>query len=159
MTSMWGPGEQPDGPQPPPGPYYQSPNYPPPPPQRQPFVYTGKPGVISWFMAYCVFMAIIYVLVVLVSIWILSSPETFLEDGRHTAEEMRIQGIVMGIISIPLTILFAIGPMLPRRPWVWIYDIVLICLGMTSCCLWPATIPMLIYWIKPEARAWFGRSV
>jgi hypothetical protein len=40
---------------------------------------------------------------------------------------------------------------------VWVYDIVLICLGMTSVCCMPVTIPLLIFWIKPDAKAWFGR--
>ena len=52
---------------------------------------------------------------------------------------------------------FGAAPFLPRRPWVWIYDLVLICLGLTSVCCLPATIPLLVYWLKPEAKSWFGR--
>jgi hypothetical protein len=35
---------------------------------------------------------------------------------------------------------------------------VLICIGMNSCCLLPASIPLLIFWIKPETKTYFGRK-
>ncbi|MGB7159266.1 MAG: hypothetical protein WBD40_14450 [Tepidisphaeraceae bacterium] len=60
-------------------------------------------------------------------------------------------------MGVPLAAVFGVAPFLPRRPWVWIYDLVLICLGLTSICCMPATIPLLIFWLKPEAKAWFGK--
>jgi hypothetical protein len=38
---------------------------------------------------------------------------------------------------------------------VWIYQIVLIGLGLTSVCCLPATVPLLISYVKPEVKAWF----
>jgi hypothetical protein len=38
------------------------------------------------------------------------------------------------------------------------YDLVLICIGMTSCCILPAAIPLLIFWLKPEAKNWFHQG-
>ena len=32
----------------------------------------------------------------------------------------------------------------------WIYNLILIVLGMTSCCTWPITIPLMIFWIKQK---------
>ena len=32
----------------------------------------------------------------------------------------------------------------------------LICVGMTSCCCIPACLPILLQWIKPDTKAWFG---
>jgi hypothetical protein len=29
---------------------------------------------------------------------------------------------------------------------------------MTSVCCIPACVPLLIYWIKPETKAYFGRT-
>jgi hypothetical protein len=40
----------------------------------------------------------------------------------------------------------------------WVYDLVVICVGMTSFCCMPVCIPLLIFWIKPEVRAYFGRT-
>jgi hypothetical protein len=33
---------------------------------------------------------------------------------------------------------------------------VIICLGMTSACFLPVCIPLLIFWIKPETKLYFG---
>lgn len=43
-------------------------------------------------------------------------------------------------------------------PWLWTYDLVIICLGMTSTCILPASIPLLIFWLKPETKRYFGKS-
>jgi cell division protein FtsW (lipid II flippase) len=130
----------------PPGGYYQ-----------QPPSYNVRPGVLTWFTVYCVLMALIYALVAVGGAIILSSPELF-EEGPRDPEELKIRAIAMLVVGIALMPVFAIALALPRRPWVWIYDLVLICVGFLSCCFWPISIPLLIFWIKPDARAWFGRG-
>ncbi len=67
-------------------------------------------------------------------------------------------GIIYGAIGLGLAVPFTMGAILKPRPWVWIFDLVLICIGMTSPCCMPASIPLLIFWIKPETRAYFGRE-
>ena len=47
----------------------------------------------------------------------------------------------------------------PRpREWVWIFDFMLICLGLVWLCCLPVSIPLLVHWLKPETRAWFGKT-
>ena len=70
---------------------------------------------------------------------------------------MPILGGVYAAFGLVFAGAFAVGLLMPRKPWAWIYGIVLIALGMTSACCIPATIPLLIFWIKPEAKAFFGR--
>jgi uncharacterized membrane protein HdeD (DUF308 family) len=74
--------------------------------------------------------------------------------GRDITE-VRVQGIIMLALGIVLFFLFAAALFFPRKPWNWTFGIVLICLGMTSCCCLPACIPLLIYWIKPETKAYY----
>ena len=69
-----------------------------------------------------------------------------------------ILGGIMAGLCFAFGVPFAIAPFLPRRSWVWIYDVVLICFGMTSICSMPAAIPLLIFWFKPETQAYFGRG-
>jgi hypothetical protein len=68
---------------------------------------------------------------------------------------------LMGAIFLGIGLIFALpflaAPYLPRKSWVWIYDLVLICIGMTSACCIPACIPLLIHWLKPETKAFFNR--
>ena len=47
---------------------------------------------------------------------------------------------------------------LGRVDLITIWITVLIAIGLTSCLTIPAALPLLLYWIKPEAKAWFGRT-
>ncbi len=65
-------------------------------------------------------------------------------------------GLLLGLGALFLA-LYVAGFFLPRRPWAWIAHLVLIAFGLTSCCTMPAAIPLLVFWLKPDLRAWFGR--
>ncbi len=71
------------------------------------------------------------------------------------AYEMKILGILYVVLGFMFLLPFAAGPFLPRKLWGWIFGLVLICIGMMSVCCWPATIPLLIFWLKPETKAYF----
>ena len=65
----------------------------------------------------------------------------------------------LGGLYIALGIIFMIPPLvaffLPKRPWAWVYHLVMICLGMTGCTI-VASIPLIIFWIKPEVKQYFN---
>jgi hypothetical protein len=144
-------------------------NFPPtPPPPGYPHASAGygyapppqvaRPPVWPWFVAYAVVMALIYLALAGFGVTIFAvGPEQF-ADAQTDADGWRINAIIFLVIGPLFSIPFAIAPFLPRKPWVWIYNLVLICLGLTSVCCLPATIPLLIYWLKPETKWWFGRS-
>jgi hypothetical protein len=113
------------------------------------------PPVVIWFKVYCVAMALLYLLTMgLSAIFFLMDPE----DLDMSRIEAMVMGSMLAGLGFVLLLMFIAGLVLPRRPWVWIYDVVLIGLGMTSCLTLPFCIPLLIYWLKPEAKAWFGRT-
>ena len=114
----------------------------------------SRPGVITWFTAYCVLMALMYGLLAVLGIVMLVVSSTNQSD-RIVA---LVQGVLFVGLGIALAGVFGAAPFLPRRPWVWVYDLILICLGLTGVCCLPATIPLLVYWLKPEAKWWFGRA-
>lgn len=107
-----------------------------------------------WFRVYCISLAIVYLLVTILGVFLaVSQPQT----REYNSNEIFFIGIIYAVLGIVLFIPFAVAPLLPRRPWVWIYGIVLIAIGMTSGCCLPFCIPLLIFWIKPETKAIFGR--
>ena len=127
--------------------------YPTAPPGPETWYPSPTPGVWPWFIVYCVVMAILYLFVAGAgSIFFVIDPAELEMDPV----EAKIMGTVYVGIGLMLLVPFALGPFLPRRKWVWVYDLVLICLGMTSCCTLPACIALLIFWIKPETRYFFG---
>lgn len=113
------------------------------------------PKVWPWYVAYCISLALVYFLllvggIVLIFFFDLLPPEEKIGLGFAA-----VFSIVLGLVFAAG---FAAGPFLPRKPWAWIYGMVLISIGMTSACCLPASIPLLIFWIKPETKIFFGRS-
>lgn len=135
---------------PPPG--YQ-PGYGGPPPP------TGTPAVVMWFRVYCGFLAFMNVLVMGLGIFIVvagsSTPE--LREAANGMEPAII-GALYAVLGFAFAVAYSVGLFIPRKPWGWIAGIVLIALGMTSLCCLPAAIPLLIFWLKPETKSYFGRS-
>jgi len=115
----------------------------------------AAPPIWKFFIAYCAAMALLYLLCA--ALGVLSF--FFIEPKN---QEEKISQIVTGALFIGLGavlfLMFTAAPFLPKKPWVWVYDIVLIAFGLTSCLCLPVSIPLLIYWLKPEAKAFFGRS-
>ena len=143
-----GPGSQ----WPPPGPQWT-----PPPPQWP--VPPSQPGpaagarTYQWYVVYVLGMAFLYLLCALGGAFLLLAD---LGATPEEATELKIQGGVLLAFGVIMFFPFAAAPFLPRRRWSWIYGLVLIGLGATSCCTWPITVPLLIQWLKPGIKARFG---
>lgn len=112
------------------------------------------PSVIFWFKVYSLALAGVYLLCTAGSIAMMLVDPATLDMGRT---EQLIFGGLLGAIGAVLFVPFAAAPFLPRRPWVYVLDIVLIAIGMTSPCCVLASLPLLIFWIRPDTRAAFGR--
>src|SRR5262245_61459184 len=106
--------------------------------------------VWTWYVVYCVAMVCMYAGVALLGVVFLASDPKDLDMAAAEAEMLGAIFIAAGgVLAVP----FAVAPFLPRAGWAWVYGIVMISIGMTSACCWPATIPLLIFWIKPETKA------
>lgn len=110
---------------------------------------------MTWYVAYCVLMALLYLSCFILGIFFLVVTPT---DRDMSEAEVQILGIVFVVMGLAMAIPFAAAPFLPRKPWAWVFGLVLICIGLTSVCCLPVTIPLLIHWIKPEAKYYFGRT-
>ncbi len=107
-----------------------------------------KPAVWTWYVVYAVVMAIVYFLAIGLGVFLAAfAPKT--EDS--------IEGVVVVVVSLPLMVLYGLAPFRAKTPGAWTYHLVLICLGLTSACCIPVSLPLLIYWMKPETKTYFGR--
>jgi hypothetical protein len=111
----------------------------------------------KWFAAYCVGMALLYLMMVLMGAALIFFGSEYGNPGRG-AGQVQAQGVITLLVGLVFTVPYAIGPFIKGKSWGWIYGIVLIALGMTSCCLWPITIPLIIQWVKPGMKRMFGQS-
>lgn len=114
---------------------------------------TGR-KTLFWFRVYCILLSIVYILLAGLGVFLLVAQT---QARRSDAMEMLIIGIIYLVLGAVFFAVFAVGALMPPRRWSWIYGLVLICIGMTSICCLPATVPLIIYWIKPETKSLFGR--
>lgn len=113
--------------------------------------------VWKWFVAYCVLMTLLYLILAGTGAVLLVLGFTITAHNRDAAG-LQAQAVAFLLIGVVLVIPYAMGPFVKGKSWGWVFGIVLIAIGMTSCCLWPITIPLLIQWIKPEMKRAFGQS-
>ena len=112
---------------------------PPSPPQAQ--------KVVRWFKIYSAALCSLYAALAVYSIC-----------GGFAVKEEDESGAWVFIATFPFFGACLLPLVLKPAPWLWTYDLVIICLGMTSACFLPVSIPLLIHWIKPETKAYFGKT-
>lgn len=113
------------------------------------------PGAVTWFRVYAVLFTLMYLGVVVLGVLFVILGEAYLE---MPSQEALLVGGIMAVMSVPFALAYIASFFLPRKPWVWVYDLVLIAVGLTSCLTMPFAIPLLIYWLKADVKAWFGRA-
>ncbi|MDB5345921.1 MAG: hypothetical protein JWP89_4298 [Schlesneria sp.] len=117
---------------------------------------TRPPAVVFWFRVYAAFLSLLYFLMMVVGV-------VFLVIDPATLETDKTEAIVIGVMLIAIGGFFfclvAASFFFPPRPWAWIYDLILIGVGMTSACTLPACVALIIFWMKPATKRYFGRSI
>ncbi|MGN6544951.1 MAG: hypothetical protein ACTHK7_07865 [Aureliella sp.] len=107
-------------------------------------------------------MLLLYVVVACVGVLLVLNADSVASNAGRSAgvdaQRIWLQGMLMTGVSIPLMFIFALGLLAPRRRWGWGYGFVPIAIGLTSPCCMPASIPLLIFWLKPEVKHWFNMS-
>lgn len=56
-----------------------------------------------------------------------------------------------------LSFVHAAAARLPVAPWAWAVQGILFGLGLTTLVLWPFALPLLLFWLKKDTQAHFGR--
>lgn len=113
------------------------------------------PPLWKWYVAYCALMAIMYFPVVIMG-GIFFATAAGSEINPREAQEAQVGSLIIVGSGMLFLAPYAAAPFLPRRRWAWVVGVVLIGIGMTSACCLPAAIPLLIFWLKPENKAFFG---
>ncbi len=67
-------------------------------------------------------------------------------------------GILLAAYALPLAVAYLVGLVAPRKPWVYVYRLVA-CAGSFVCggC-WFLALPVLVYWMKSETKAWYSAA-
>lgn len=102
-------------------------------------------------------MGLMYVVVFVAGMVVALMSDRF-ADEETSATFWIVYGAFIAFLGLALAGVFVAALFLPAKPWVWVYHVVLICLGLSSVCCLPVCIPLLIQWLKPDVRAHFGRD-
>lgn len=116
------------------------------------------PPVVGWYKAYCGVNILMYAFVMTVGVALILFKD-HLRDSRTTPLDetvMAIQAVMLVVVGAIFLAANIAALFLPNRPWAWIYHLVSICFGLTGCMI-VASVPLLIFWIKPETQAYFGK--
>jgi hypothetical protein len=108
-----------------------------------------------WYRMYCSALVVLYLAMAVVgAIAMVGSYGANVEKPQDAFNG----GVFLLVLGLVLAVIFIIGVILSPKPMSWIFGIVLIALGMTSVCFLPFTLPLLVFWIKPETQRYFGRK-
>ena len=124
---------------------------------------TVAPGVVLWYKIYCGAMMVLYLFLAAIGLVLILMRDTIASSGSQSQSQDPAELLVIGAVYIVMGAVFGVvylvGLLWNRGKGAWVYGIVTIALGLTSLCCLPATIPLLIFWLKPECKAWLMRPV
>lgn len=118
--------------------------------------FTPNPTVIPYQRIYVLLMLLLYATLLIGVVAAAFYWKTICQELEIDPNELTITLVFYGVLSAALTIIFLVGLFWNRGLGGWIYNLILICLGLTSCCTWPVTIPLLIFWIKQKNDIQYG---
>ena len=111
------------------------------------------PAVVYWYRVYAALMTFIYFISFAGSL-------LALVFGKHWMREAEMPPWLIGgyllflaFMSLGLGGIFVASFFLKPSPGAWTYHIILICLGMTSACFIPFSVPLLIFWLQDPVKA------
>jgi hypothetical protein len=115
------------------------------------------PDGVVYFRVYAVIVSVLFGLVTLLGGGLLVAP-VFLDRSTKldAGVGLLVAGVFYGCVGLAHVVPALIALCAGRRPWVHIVGIVLLGLGMFNVCCIPVTIPLLIAWMKPATRQWYG---
>jgi hypothetical protein len=113
------------------------------------------PSTVILFKAYAALMLLSGVVLFAFGVMMFLVP-TFGSGAPHLGLSEAIAGTFYAgwgtLQAVPCLVALFAKP----RPWVWTFDMIIVALGMVICYCWPLSIPLLIFWTKPEVKAHFG---
>jgi hypothetical protein len=113
-----------------------------------------------FYRLYCVVMIFLNLCLIGAGIFmIISSVPGYYHAGAPANPRATLVGWFFIGMGIVLGVPFIMGLVLPRRPWTWVFGVVLMVCGMTSLFILPFAAVLMYFWFRPETQAYFGRTI
>jgi hypothetical protein len=125
-------------------------------PYMEPASADKAPTGLLLFRIYSAFQALLFLFLVFVGVFLIIAPglwPTAFPVKPGEPPPALIGGVLSALYLVPFVV-FVIGTIAPRRPWMYVYGIIACVMSMTCGGCWMLAIPTLIYWLKPETKQW-----
>ena len=102
----------------------------------------GQPKVVFWFEIFClinIFLSLIFILI---------QPLLF----SNGWDDFAVFALISSIIGLAL---FLPPFFLPRKQWVWIYNLTILGISLTGIITIPVLVPLIVLYAKPEVRKFY----
>ena len=110
------------------------------------------PKVIRWFKVYSVVQCVLYLAFSLFFFFAYQAETESEKKGAHIGAALTLV-VALGFLGA-----WILPRVVPPRPWLWIYNLVILEIGSLNIFMLPASIPLLKNWRKPETKRYFGKS-
>lgn len=115
----------------------------------------NRPKIMPWYHAFCWLMALSNVGLCLLGIWMVRDPYPF-ESELFKPDLIREVGWMAVGMGAVFTVLHAAMTWLPVKPWAWVSHLINILVPLIFCCPAVICVPLLIAWMRPEVKAYYG---
>lgn len=128
------------------------------PPQAQfapksPDLSMETPSAVTYYRIYAGVLALLYVILVIAGLGMLIASPSM--RGEEQLEAI-IYGIALMATCIPLAIASVASMFLPQRKWAWVMHVIMAAMGTSSCCFAPVAIFIIIKYLEPDVKRYFG---
>jgi hypothetical protein len=113
-----------------------------------------QPKTVMWFRIYAGALAVTYALTAVLGALMVLFGDNM--PRHHQDLPAKLEGVLYMVVAVPLCALFAVGVPSSRARWRWAFGFVLLAIGTMSCCCLPVVIPIMVMWLKPDVKEWFG---
>lgn len=108
-----------------------------------------------WYRMFCSVVTVFGIILAILGI--IAMLGSFNETGEKATSAFS-GGVMFLIAGGAPALLCLLGVLFPPRSWTWIYGLALLILATLSCAPAIFSIPLLIFWVKPETQSFFGRN-
>lgn len=114
------------------------------------------PPVVLWYGRYCQAAVALFTVAALYGVRIGAHRVELAGRWGVDAEVVVVFGVLWAVTLLFLAFVHYAALRTPRSPWAWKIHAVVLGIGLTTLVLWPAALPLLVYWLKPATREYFG---
>jgi hypothetical protein len=113
------------------------------------------PLVVVWYQTYCAAVAALWATGTVLSVGLVVWSGRVAEAWSMDPIAAVLFSVTLLLVMLFLTAVHIAGHRTANVPGTWNIHAIVLGLDLTTLFLWPAALPLLWFWLKPETRAWY----